>query len=100
MGNIVEKFSDITLENADRITVIFANLSGKSLQSFHSPMNAFIKTTRIRVVDEVAVEQMVKNPKQSLMNHPIADRGLVDVAQFGVADEKGLIRTRTISLVE
>ena len=62
-------------------------------------MSSFLVTTRIRVMDKLAVETRIQDSINSMMEQSITDAGLMNITRFRIIDFEGLIGAMSIRFV-
>ncbi len=62
-------------------------------------MHAFVSSAGERVENKFAVEIWIQNPINGVMQKPVADAGLVNIARLWVVDFEGVIRPVPIDFI-
>jgi len=86
MIDIGEEFSDVTFQNPDRSSVIPRNFASVVAEAIYRPVRAFDAPTRVRIENKFWIEVRIQNPIDGVMQKPISDGSLVNVARFGIID--------------
>jgi len=91
MIDIGEELPYITLEHPHGSRIIAGNFARKLPEPMHRPVCSLVFATRVRIVDELAVEERVQRSVERVMHQPIPHGCLVDVAWFGIVDSKCMV---------
>ena len=86
MVDIREEFSDIAFKNPDRPRVILRNFASLIAEAIYRSVRAFDAPTRVRIENKFWIEVRIQNPIDGVMQKPISDGSLVNVARFGIID--------------
>lgn len=97
MVDAVEKFPDVTFQRPARACIIPARLSREPFEAANGRMRAFIEAARIRIENEHGFKLRRELPINSMMENPIAHRGFVDDAVFGIKNLELMIRAVAVS---
>ena len=62
-------------------------------------MSSFLVTTRIRVMDKLAVETRIQDSINSMMEQSISYTGLVNITRFRIINFEGLVSSMPICLI-
>src|SRR3989344_2789671 len=93
-----KKLSDITLQNPSGSRVIARDFSAVLPEPIHSAMRALAAPARIRIKNEFPVKIRAQNPVEHVMNKPIPNTRLVNVARLWIVYLKCQIRPVPIGL--
>ncbi len=86
--NGVEKLSDIEFQNPECPSVVSRQFESETLQSFDCSMNAFVFSRRPRVKNKDFIPFRLNDPVDGMMEQPVANRRLMDMATFRIAEKK------------
>ena len=93
----VEELPNIAFKDEASPRVVSAYLPYDTREEIHAPMRAFAYPAGKRSRDEGRLENRVKNPKQRVVQNPIAYRRLMNTPPFWVVNpERGI---RAVSIV-
>lgn len=92
----VEKFPHIQLQNPQRPGMISRQLKPEGLQSFDRSMNAFVFSRRPRIKNKDFIPFRLNDPVDGMMEQPIANRCLMNMAAFRIANIKRDIATMLV----
>lgn len=87
----IEKFSYVQFQNPQSAGVIMRQTQSQILQSSHRRMRALCFSGRPRVENKCFIPYRFNDPVDGMMEKPIANRGLMDMAAFRIVNEKGEI---------
>jgi len=91
MINIRKKLLDIAFQDPTSTSVVLGNFAGEVAETVYGAVSSLPLSTRIRVVNKFAVEIWIQNSVNSMMEQPVADSRLVDIARFRVVYFERLI---------
>jgi hypothetical protein len=91
MVDIREKLPDVAFQHPACPRVILGNFSEIISELIHRLVRAFVRATRIRIVNKLAVEKPVQLSVNRVVHQPIPHACLVDVAGLRVVDLERLV---------
>lgn len=92
----VEKFPHIQLQNPHCPGMISRQFKPEVLQSFDRPMSAFIFSRRPRIKNKDFIPFRLNDPVDGMMEQPVANRCLMNMAAFRIANIKRDITTMLV----
>jgi|GEM_PF-2330338 len=87
----IKEFCHVQFQNSQGAGVIMRQAQSKILQSPHCRMRAFCFSGRPRIENKCFIPYRFNDPVDGMMEKPIANRGLMDMAAFRIVDIKGVI---------
>ncbi len=94
----LKEFLDVAFKNVARAVVVPARLAQHFLDRFYSSVRPSTQPARKRGRNKSWIENQIQNSEYGVMQNPIANRGLMNVARFRVANPKTSVGTVAISL--
>lgn len=86
--NRIKKFSYVQLQNPKSPCVVSGKFKAEALQSFDCSVDTFVFSRRPRIKNKDFIPFGLNGPVDSMMKQPIANRRLMNVATFRIADKK------------
>lgn len=94
--NRVEKLSDIEFQDPECPGMISRQLKPEVLQSFDRSMSAFVFSRRPRIKNKDFIPFRLNDPVDGMMEQPVANRCLMNMAAFRIANIKRDIATMLV----
>jgi len=92
----VEKFPHIQLQNPQRPSVISGEPKTEVLKSFNRSMDAFVFSRRPRIKNKDFIPFRLNYPVDGMMEQPVANQCLMNMAAFRIANVKRDIATMLV----
>ena len=100
MIDICEEFSDIAFQNPNCPRMITRNLASLIAEAVYRTVRTFDAPTRVRIKNKLWIEVWIQNPVNGVMQKPVPDGGLVNIARFRIVDPERFIRPVLVSLIK